>query len=96
MSTPQNNTKNFAIAIGIVAGVLIFGWFCIWLFSDNPNPKNKGNIKKSKIVEEESEARSEYMAESAQWDSEKWGWYKYDNKYGPRIERKMKRRGIDW
>lgn len=71
----SNNTKTFAIGIGIMCGLALITWFVIWLWtSSGPKAKKPWNVK-NKEQEDES-------VESGEWVEKKWGWRKYDKEYG--------------
>lgn len=91
MALPNNsNNKNFAIGIGIIAAVIILTWFIIWLCSSDPKSGKK--IAKESIKEEAStQEESSIVAESGQWDDDKYGWHNYDERYGKRFRENRKR-----
>ncbi|KAM0675960.1 hypothetical protein GVAV_000739 [Gurleya vavrai] len=70
------NTKNFAIILGTIAGVII-----IVCFSDTKEEKIiiKDDSKEEEIIENREDDK--FVEESGQWDSDKWGWRNYDARY---------------
>ncbi|KAM0678861.1 hypothetical protein BDAP_000646 [Binucleata daphniae] len=86
MATSNNYvSKNFVYIFAGIGGIIIFAWILVWAFSEPTSDKPIDNVSE----ESENVMESESIVEgSGAWDEDKWGWRRYDKRYGQRSKTK--------